>query len=345
MTLDGDPKLGICTPTNSTLVLVRRFMSSDERTAYGLEAPLRLVASHNIAHPGFDSARRGEFVLMSGSSQDAAAEIVFRDLTIFNVPLAKFVLQSPSGDTRLLRIDFDRAMTEADAFSFIQKLADAWSATLAGRQRDPWYGNLYVDIRWAGVKTLTGQKGGIEASMRMTSIESVAVTTELLSALRWSPLTDVFVEGMKASQQKSKFLFWFMILEELEKREEFSHLFTPMFSADEKARLQEVVRSNSSALQRLNGLLNNPTTTLESRSAKLARIVDALGSSSIDGLSGPILVDQTCCASLIEQRNRIAHKGSSIDTDLLYTVLFPLSRIALNYILDRDAETASESRP
>lgn len=48
-------------------------MSSEERTVYGLEAPLRLVASHDIALPGFQSARRGEFVLLSGSSQDASA--------------------------------------------------------------------------------------------------------------------------------------------------------------------------------------------------------------------------------------------------------------------------------
>lgn len=319
-------------------------MNSDERTIYGLEAPLRLVASHDIARPGFQSARRGEFVLMNASSQDGSTEIVLRDLTILGVPLAKFVLQSPSGDTRLLRADFDRAMTKADAFSFIQRLADAWSATLADRQRDPWYGNLYVDIRWAGVKTLTAQGGGIVDSMQMTSIEGVAVAPALLSAMRWSPLTDVFVEGMKASQPKSKFLFWFVILEELEKREEFLSLFTPMFSAEDKARLQDAVCSNGPALQRLNGLLNSRTTTLEGRAAKLARIVDAVGGSSIDGLSGPILVDQARCAALIDQRNKVAHKGSSIDKDLLYTMLFPLSRIALNYVLDRDAGTASESR-
>lgn len=316
-------------------------MSSDERTVYGLEAPLSLVASHGIARPGFQSARRGEFIVMSDSSQDASAEIVLRGLTVLGVPLTKFTLQSPSGNARLLRVDFDRAMTEPDAFSFIQRLADTWSATLADTQRDPWYGNLYVDIGWASVRTITAQTGGIEASMQMTSIEGVAVTPALLSALRWSPLIDVFVEGMKSSQPKSKFLFWFVILEELEKREEFISLFTPMFSAEDKTRLQDAVRSNEPALQRLNGLLNNPMTTLEGRAAKLARIVDAVGGSSVDGLSGPMQVDKARCVTLIEQRNKVAHRGSSIDKDLLYNVLFPLSRIALKYIIDKDARSGS----
>ncbi|MFT3806743.1 hypothetical protein [Arenimonas sp.] len=320
-------------------------MSTEERAVYGIEAPLRLVSSHDIANPGFQSARRGEFVLLGVPRETRSDEIVLRDLTVLGVPLARFTLERPSNDARLLKLDFDHAVTEADAFSFLQQLADAWSARLAESQRDPWYGNLYVDIQWARVKALTAQSGGIEISLDMTSIDGVVVTPELLTALRWSPLTDVFVEGMKSTQPKSKFLFWFVILEELEKREEFLSLFTPMFSSEEKTQLQEVVRSNGAALQRLNGLLNNPTTTIEGRAAKLARIVDAVGSSRINGLNGPIVVDQARCAALIEQRNKIAHKGSSINKDLLYNVLFPLSRNALNYILGRDAESASGPQP
>jgi hypothetical protein len=317
-------------------------MNSDKRIIYGLEAPLRLIASHAIGYPGFQSARRGEFVRLV-ASEDRSAEIDLRDVTVLGTQLEKFTLERAKGETRLLKIDFKCATTEDDAFSFLQKLADAWSATLAGRQRDPWYGNLFVDVRWAGVKALRAESGviEIESSLQITSIEGVAVTPELLSDLRWSPLTDVFVEGMKASQPKSKFLFWFVILEELEKRGEFLSLFTPMFSPEEKTQMQEVVRSSGAALQRLNGLLNNPMTTLEGRAAKLSRIVDAMGSSIIQGLAGPIVVDQARCAALIDQRNKVAHKGSSINESLLYSVLFPLSRNALNYILDRDALSVS----
>lgn len=322
-------------------------MSPAEKTVYGIEAPLRLVASHDIANPGFQSARRGRFVLLGRSREARSEEIVLREITVLGVPLAKFALERPGEDTSLLKLEFDNAMTEADAYSFLQQLADAWSAMLADSQRDPWYGNLYVDIRWARVKSLAAQSGGIVmgSSLEIESIDGVAVAPERLAALRWSPLTDVFVEGMKSSQPKSKFMFWFIILEELEKRGEFLALFTPMFSPEEKAQLQKVVRSNGAALQRLNGLLNNPMATIEGRAEKLARIVDAVGSSRIEGLSGPIVVDRARCAELIDQRNKIAHKGSSINEDLLYHVLFPLSRNALNYILDREANVAREVQP
>lgn len=255
-------------------------------------------------------------------------------------------MKSAGDDEQLLTIKFDCAKTEADAYGFLQQLADAWSASLAVGQPDPWYGNLYVDIRWAGVQPLKAQQSGaidIRTSMEMTTTDGVPVDSKRLSGLRWSPLTDVFVEGMKAPQPKSKFLFWFVILEELEKRTEFRSLFNPMFEPEQKEALRDVVRLDSAALQRLKSLLDNPDATRESRAVKLSRILDEIGCSSVAGLNISTLVDEACCRKLIAQRNLVAHKGGSIDTDFLYSVLFPLSIAALNYILDQEAESATES--
>ena len=319
-------------------------MSTEDRNVYGIEAPLALVASHAIANPGFQSARRGRFVVLAESDTDRSAEIVFRDLTVLGTPLAKFTLAPTNGETRRLRLDFDRPMTEVDALQFLQRFADAWSATLADTQRDAWSGNLYVEISWAGVTLLTAQSGGISGSMEMTSTEGVAVAPERLQALRWSPLTDVFVEGMKSTQPKSKFLFWFVILEELEKRPEFISLFTPMFSSEEKTRLQDAVRGNTVGLQRLSGILNGANVTVEGRPVKLARILAEIGCSTVQALQGSIVIDQARCAALIEQRNKVAHKGSALNKDLLYNVLFPLSRAALKYILDQDAGIGGDTQ-
>lgn len=319
-------------------------MSTEDRNVYGIEAPLALVASHAIANPGFQSARRGRFMALADSDTDRAAEIVFQDLTVLGTPIAKFTLAPANGETRLLRLEFDHPTTEGHAFQFLQRFADAWSATLAETQRDPWYGNLYVDIRWAGVTPLTIKSVGVSGSMELTSTDGVAVAPGHLQALRWSPLTDVFVEGMKSTQPKSKFLFWFVILEELEKRPEFISLFTPLFSSEEKARLQDAVRGNTAGLQRLRGILNGANVTTEGRPAKLARILAEIGCQSVRSLQGSIVIDQPCCAALIEQRNRVAHKGSALNKDLLYNVLFPLSRAALKYILDQDAEIGADTQ-
>lgn len=308
----------------------------------GIEAPLKLLSSHDISNPGFESMRRGEFV-DTGGLNDPSAQIDLRNIDVLGTELSSLTLGPSSDGERILKVEFNRATTEADAFRFILQLADAWSASLAHGQRDSWYGNLYVHILWSRVKVLSPPRGtvGISTFLKMTSTDHIVVDSLALSRLRWSPLTDIFVEGMKSSQPKSKFLFWFIVLEELEQRKEFVRLFDPMFTPEEKAKLQEVVRSNKTALQRLNGLLNTPTATIQSRSEKLAHIIDAIGSSNIAGQSGKIEIDQKLCSKLINQRNKVAHKGESIDGYLLYSVLFPLSLNALNYILDQDDQNTS----
>jgi hypothetical protein len=77
----------------------------------------------------------------------------------------------------------------------------------------------------------------------MTSKEGVPVSVERLMQLRWNPLTDVFVEGMRSPEPKSKFLFWFVMLEELEKCEEFTRLFSPLFTPAQASTILDITSS------------------------------------------------------------------------------------------------------
>ena len=136
---------------------------------------------------------------------------------------------------------------------------------------------------------------------------------------------------MRASQAKSKFLFWFVVLEELEARDEFKTLFTPLFSEDEKKSLMSA-DLNDDARNRVKQLLRNPAATRESRAQKLLNILNKIGLSEVEGLQGALAIDVSICKSLIKQRNNIAHKGARIDVNQLYTILFPLAQGALVYL-------------
>lgn len=307
-----------------------------EREVFGLEFQLRLITSHNIAEPGFESQREA-FFIESGASHDAAERTIeIRDLAVLGVELATFRMEAPSNSARRVVVKFERRMTEADALSFMQRLADAWSASLASGQGDAWYGNLHVEVLGASVKIVTAKSSGLGEHLHLTTRQSIEVGRSVLEGLRWSPLTDIFVEGMRAPQPKSKFLFWFVILEELEQRPEFRPLFAPMFSDSEKAALLVAVSGNAAATSRLKGLLNSPAATVEGRATKLERILQEIGATHARGLGGDTPVDGALCRRLIEQRNCVAHKGARIDKDLLCRVLFPLSQLALAYILDSD---------
>ncbi|MNS57089.1 hypothetical protein D3C72_899660 [compost metagenome] len=297
---------------------------------FGVEATLSLQSSHNIAYPGFRSQRGGIFNLESEPADD---RLELAKLTLLDVELTRLIVESQTTNGRKVIAEFERRNSEAGAHAFVQQLADAWSAELARDQSDPWYGNLYIDIDWSGVKTIAANSGGISTSLQMSSQQDVPIKRDHLESLRWTPLTDLFVEGVKSSRPKSKFLFWFLMLEELEKKEEFEALFTPMFGEAEKQDLRKAVAENSVASNRLNGLLNNTAATIEGRPAKLRRILEEIGVSEVEALQRKIPITDEICKRLINQRNKVAHKGSEIDSDLLYNVLFPLSKRALDYHL------------
>jgi hypothetical protein len=143
--------------------------------------------------------------------------------------------------------------------------------------------------------------------MGVKSEEFIPITRTALQALTWSPLTKLFAEGMRATQPKSKFLFWFVILEELESRDEFKPMFTPLFSENEKKSLRQAALSPE-AKQRLEGLLTNPLATQQGRPEKLLAILRKIGLGTVKTISRETMLDESICRSLIKQRNNIAHR-------------------------------------
>lgn len=307
-----------------------------KKLVLGVRAPVSLKGSHGLEKPGFQSAQTGIFREVGASTQEPPQPIEIDDVTILGLALSHFRLTSIADDRFDLRLNFAEPLPEAEAFEFLQQLADAWSLTFAPTQRDGWHGNLYVHISWSGVEAIETHGPMIVGSLGLQARRTVWVDKAFLETLHWSPLVDVFVEGMKAAQPKSKFLFWFVILEELERRDEFAELFTPVFNNEDKAAVHKALAGKNQALNRLKSLLNNPAVTTESRAEKLCRILHHIGIEELSTISEDVMsVDLALCADLIKQRNQVAHKGSKISEFSLYMVLFPLSQRALTYMLSR----------
>lgn len=306
--------------------------SSSDPLSTCYEVPVRFAPSHAIARPGFLSHRKGLF--WHDGVALGAKPFDFGDADVLGTALRRLLLTHQGGDKYLLSLEFVAARSLQDTEDFIQRLIDAFTVSMAGNQRDPWYGNLLLEALWPGLRDSTPKPPGTispEISTAMTSEEFIVVSEASLQALSWSPLTAIFAEGMRAAQPKSKFLFWFVILEELESRDEFKALFDPLFSADEKNHLLQASLS-AGARQRLEQLLKNPSATQQGRAEKLLAILKQIDLGEVKSLDKTIPVDLAICRSLIKQRNNIAHKGAMIDLDQLYTVLFPLAQGALAYL-------------
>jgi hypothetical protein len=169
-----------------------------------------------------------------------AAPFDIENAKVLELSVKRLSLSHEGGGSYLLSLEFERSLSLHDVESFLRQLIDAFTVSMAASQRDPWYGNLLLDAVWSSLQDCTpvpAEAFSPLVSSAMTSEEFVPISKDVLQALEWHPLTTIFADGMRSPQPKSKFLYWFVILEELENRAEFRRLFRPLFSDEEKTGL------------------------------------------------------------------------------------------------------------
>jgi hypothetical protein len=311
---------------------------------------IRIIASHGYNRPGFTSSRYGKFSSVVKNGEEYPDKFSANDLVVLNQKCEIFSIGQPtSGDEKLswqeLYVVFENALSPDDVSIFIEKLADALSIHFAKNQRDPWYGNNYVDIGWSSLQLTSLEKWNstpeqlsssfeFSASLSIKSVERIDLNTEIIETLQDSSYSAIFSEGMRAPQPKAKYINWFVLIEELEKQDEFKKLFTPMFSkADQTVILNATTGMPEMLKTRLNNFLTNPNLHTESRHEKLCKILHQIGITTLPTLSNiKIDVNVELCKRLIKERNLAAHRGSTIDENLLYNSLFPIAYGALQFL-------------
>jgi len=307
---------------------------------------IRLTASHGFNEPGFQSSSSGTFSTPIEDAPHYVETVSHNSITVLGLELVTFSIAAPTNREphgwQSMTINFREPQTDKAIQTFLSNLAIAITASLAPSQRDPWYGNLFVDIDWFSIhlNPLSSGAGNIDVSarMQMTAKHHQTLPVETLEGLTVSGLTEIFVDGMRSNQPKSKYSNWFIPLEELEQlaTTDFKTLFTPLFPSTSRAGVAKASGLTGTHLERLKGFLGNPNHTVQGRSEKLFEILKSLELLEIPTIKEEkITLDLKYCNRLIQGRNSLAHKGTKVDEDLLYNVLFPLSFRVLNYLITR----------
>lgn len=308
--------------------------------------PIRLVASHGLSRPGFQSMRRGRFSSFLAEPPPPGTDpFVHRfsasDVTVLGVDLSVFEVGEPAGEWQTLRVSFRQAQPAEAIEAFLRGFADALTASIALEQLDPWYGNLVVDIGWAGMRPERAPDPALSmsldphASTSLTMEHAQALTAELLERLVTSDLTEIFADGMRANQPKAKYANWFIPLEELERlaMSDFSGLFTPLFPRPVRKAVAKASGLIGPPLERLQSYLGKPEHTVQNRAEKLHAILVEIGLTEFSvAEKTKVTVDLKMCERLIGTRNSLAHKGTRVEEDLLYNVLYPLSFRVMAYL-------------
>ncbi len=310
-----------------------------------VSVPIRLIGSHSLSLPGFKAVREGFFASFPPDAPPEAEDFVRRfsagGITVLGAELSVFEVGEPASSWQKLRVSFSEARSAEAIKAFLRSLADVLTVALVPEQMDPWYGNLVVEIDWTGMRPEEMPSSDLnspsEVSMAMEYHHRFALTAELLEALATSDRTEIFADGMRANQPKAKYANWFIPLEDLEDlaRSDFKHLFTPLFPQPVREAVVKDVKEGGliePALGRLQSYLGKPELTVENREEKLYAILKEIGLTDFSVAQTRVTVDLKLCERLIRTRNRLAHKGTRVEEDLLYNVLYPLSFRVIAYL-------------
>ena len=160
-------------------------------------------------------------------------------------------------------------------------------------------------------------------SIKITrSIELSEIQEVISYSNNYSPEVDFFYHGLMSNNTKSKFLYFFTIIELLEDPKNYSkNSFKELlFSNEEITEIKKYFKNFDSRKKGI--ILNSLNTTKLTRSEKLFQYLEELNLECIN--TGLIQINDI--KSIIDQRNKLYHSSEIFDNNIVYDKLFPLVR-------------------
>jgi len=296
-----------------------------------IRVPIRIEASPGMDVRGFSSSSTG-FLCAAPITEGHAPGCVLTNVKMLGVTIDRLEIGALKNDWQAMELEFARPMKLDEIDSFLTRFADSFSVDLARNQKDPLHGMLTVTVRLTELEILDLNSHSSQIividGLSIVSKTAIAVDPERLPNYQGSALSQIFAEGMRNPDPKMKYISWFVVLEELEKL--FS--FPPLFSTAEISQITAAVTLTPAQEMRLRNMMKGPGVTILSRAEKLYDILSKNGMGTVININGVATITLNVCKDLIQQRNLVAHKGSTVDTNTLYDILFPLAIEALAYI-------------
>lgn len=300
-----------------------------------IRVPIRIESSPGMDVRGFSSSSTG-FLCTAQASGGYVPGCVLTGVTMLGVTIDRLKIGAVEDDWQAMELDFAEPMKLVDIDSFLTRFADSFSVDLARNQKDPLHGMLTVTVRLTALEVLDLNPNSGQIIMTdglsIMSKTAIAVDAQRLPTYQGSALSQIFAEGMRNPDSKMKYISWFVVLEELEKLFNFA----PLFSPAEISQITAAVTLTPAQETRLRNMMKGPGVTVLSRAEKLLDILSQTGMGTVININGVKTISLDDCKDLIKQRNLVAHKGTTVDTNTLYDILFPLAIEALAHIEGRN---------
>lgn len=224
---------------------------------------------------------------------------------------------------------------------FVEKIAEYLSFLINRDEKNPHYGNLFLEINWLdfGATPIREEQDDLHETVQISEGLSITSTRTLqLLEKDWcnatySDMLRFYFDGLRAEHRKSKYFHWFLILEYLENSKKYTHLFAhdKLFNEAESKIIQDAANNMSDSTKKgaVKKLLSR---TREFRSAKLLKYINSIGISDYSSNGKSVTLTEETLKAIINGRNAIVHSGSDFPDAALWNDLFPLATLIVEQI-------------
>lgn len=256
----------------------------------------------------------------------------YNDISFLGKDIKELKLNKTSDQKYKCLITFGQKLSEDQKKSFVEKFSFLITHKMAPNLNHH-YGSPYIQIDWANY--YMSSKRGISDYVCLNSKDSINLDNFICYKKPLPEISRFYYYGMKSNNLKSKYFNLFLILEFLEYSDRYKQLFSgkAMFSAQEQEKIIELANSMKDSVKNdtLKGILSR---TQKPRAQKLLEILYDIGIPTVDFFeetSTPLTIE--IVRKLIKTRNILFHQGETIDENIIWGTLIPLTRTIVDKII------------
>lgn len=247
-------------------------------------------------------------------------------------------LKNSDDEKIVLKVSSEEIISKEEQGKYLEKISVLLSSILGFREVSPYYGMPFITLDLHSFYTrregpASGGGLNITDSLGITSTTHVKFSNYDFSSVKETDLLNHYYNGLKAEGEKSKFFHFFLILEILEGCDLYKKTFPDgtLFSEDEKSEIRKFSTKFSGPQK--SSLLNCLSRTEKFRNEKLLLLINQIGITELKSVAGEHKIEQSTIRNVTDARNKLFHKSESFDSNLLYSVLFPLVTLVVEEVL------------
>lgn len=306
-----------------------------------IECDFEFNSSLSISEVGFESS--GKYILTEGLACNCP----------LGLPNTKIEILVGSENKSIFKVKVETfdLNDQNSQISYLNRLSNYFSFLASRDDCNAHYGTFYIKLNYKSFKStpcdvedynFVDNTIFIDSVLRLDDHLSISMTRyvklnkDKVKAIKYDSLLEFYYNGLKAESEKSKFFNWFLIMESLEGCEKYNRLFPTgtMFLENEIKQIRTF--ANNFSDDKKSALLNVLSRTSEYRANKLLALLQSIELNEITYFEKNQSIDIEMIKKIIASRNKLFHRGTQFDKDVLWRILFPLVSAIVEKIISEE---------